>query len=165
MPHKRLFFDIETSPNIGLFWQSGFKLTISHENIVRERAIICVAWKWAGQTKVHNLSWDKNQCDKKLLQEFVAVMHSADEIVTHNGDRFDVPWIRTRCLFHDIPMSPDFVSIDTLKAARSKFRFNSNQLTYIAKYLELGQKKPSGYGLWKSILLDKDEKAMRKMST
>jgi hypothetical protein len=37
---KRLFFDIETSPNIGLFWSAGFKLNIAPENIIKERAII-----------------------------------------------------------------------------------------------------------------------------
>jgi len=162
-PFRRLFFDIETSPNIALIWQPGYKISVSHENIIKERAIICVAWKWEGEKRIHYLTWDKNQCDKQLLQEFVEIMHSADEIITHNGDRFDTPWIRTRCLMHDIPMSPDFVSIDTLKAARSKFKFNSNQLNYIAKFLELGQKKPTGFALWKSIMLDRDASALKKM--
>lgn len=162
-PHKRLFLDIETSPNIGFFWQPGYKLSISHDNIIKERAIICIAWKWAGRPRVYCRTWDKNQCDKALLEEFVEVMHSADEVVTHNGDRFDITWIRTRCLKHGIPMSPDFVSIDTLKSARSKFRFNSNQLDYIAKFLGLGQKKPTGFGLWRDITLKNDKSALRKM--
>ncbi len=160
---RRLFFDIETCPNVALIWQSGFKLTIPPENIIRERAIICIAWKWEGNDKVHSLHWDKDQCDKKLLTKFVAVMHSADEIVTQNGDRFDTPWIRTRCLKHGISMSPDFVSIDTLKIARSKFRFNSNKLDYIATYLGIGEKQPTGFGLWKDITLHKDKKAMKQM--
>lgn len=160
---KRLFLDIETSPNLGFFWQSGYKLTIGPDNIVKERAIICIAWKWAGKKKVYCETWDKNQSDKKLLQNFLAIMHEADEVVTHNGDRFDITWIRTRCLKHGIPMSPDFVSIDTLKAARSRFRFNSNRLDYIAKFLGLGQKKPTGFGLWKDITLYNDPKAMRTM--
>ena len=162
-PHKRLFFDIETSPNIGFFWQPGYKLNISHENIIRERAIICIAWKWAGKKRVYCSAWDENQCDKKLLQEFIAVMHEADEIVTQNGDQFDTPWIRTRALKHGILMSPEFVSLDTLKAARSKFNFNSNQLNYIARYLEIGQKKPTDFGLWKAITLDNDKKALKTM--
>jgi uncharacterized protein YprB with RNaseH-like and TPR domain len=162
-PFKRLFFDIETAPNIAMIWQPGYKISVGHDNIIKERAIICVAWKWEGQKKIHCLTWDKNQCDKKLLQEFIKVMHEADEIVTHNGDRFDTPWIRTRCLLHGIPMSPDFVSIDTLKAARSKFKFNSNQLNYIAKFLSLGQKKPTGFQLWKDICLHKCPKALKKM--
>ena len=45
---KRLFFDIETSPNIGFFWSSGYKINIPFENILKERAIICIAYKYQG---------------------------------------------------------------------------------------------------------------------
>jgi uncharacterized protein YprB with RNaseH-like and TPR domain len=160
---KRLFFDIETSPNVGLFWQPGYKLTLSYENIIKERAIICVAWKWLGRRNVQCLTWDKNQNDKALLEQFTKVMHSADEIVTHNGDRFDTPWLRTRCLKHGIPMSPSFVSIDTLQAARRRFNFNSNRLDYIAQFLDLGKKRPTGFDLWKSVVLDHSPEALKKM--
>jgi len=87
---KRLFFDIETSFNIGIFWRSGYNLTIQPDDIIKERAIICVSWKWEGKDEVHNLTWDKNQCDKKLLKDFVKILNQADEIVAHNGDRFDI---------------------------------------------------------------------------
>ena len=162
-PFRRLFFDIETSPNVGLFWNPGYKISISHENIVRERAIICIAWKWEGRRNTHCRTWDKDQCDRAMLEEFVTVMHSATETVAHNGDRFDTPWIRTRCVLHGIPMSPEFVSIDTLKSARSKFRFNSNRLDYLARFLLGDQKRQTGFDLWKRVLLDKDEAALRKM--
>ena len=49
---KRLFFDIETSPNIGLFWTAGYKLNISPDSIIKERAIICICYKWAGDDKI-----------------------------------------------------------------------------------------------------------------
>lgn len=160
---KRLFFDIETSPNIGLFWSPGYKVSISYENIIKERAIICIAWKWAGDSKVNALHWDKDQNDKEMLNEFVKVLEEADEIVAHNGDNFDIKWMRTRCLIHGIPVSPNFVTQDTLKLARGKFRFNSNRLDYIADFLGFGNKKPTGFDLWKAVLLDKDPKAMKKM--
>ncbi len=92
---KRLFFDIETSPNIGMFWSAGYKKDISPESIIKERAIICIAYKWAGDEKTHVLSWDENQDDKVMLEKFILIANSADELVGHNGDRFDLPWIRT----------------------------------------------------------------------
>jgi len=162
-PFRRLFFDIETSPNVGLFWRPGRQISIGHENIIKERAIICVAWRWQGAKVTRCVTWDEQQNDRALLERFVGVMHTADEIVGHNSDRFDTPWIRTRCLVHGIPMSPEFVSIDTLKAARGRFRFNSNRLDYIARFLDEGGKKPTSFGLWKSILLDNDAAALRKM--
>ena len=76
---KRLFFDIETSPNIGLFWSAGFKLNIAPENIIKERAIICICYKWQGQDKVYSLQWDSKQEDKKMLTEFIKIANECDE--------------------------------------------------------------------------------------
>ena len=160
---KRLFFDIETSPNIGLFWTSGYKLNISHDSIIKERAIICICYKWAGEDKIYSLQWDDNQDDKKLLEKFILVANEADEIVGHNGDRFDLPWIRTRCLYDRIPVFPNYTTLDTLKSARSKFKFNSNKLDYIAKFLGIGQKTHTGYDLWKKVVLDKDKESLEYM--
>ena len=69
---KRLFFDIETSPNIGLFWEAGYRKTISPDNIIKERAIICICYKWEHEEEVHSLTWDKNQNDKKMLEQLQA---------------------------------------------------------------------------------------------
>ena len=160
---KRLFFDIETSPNIGLFFTAGFKLNIGYDSIIKERAIICICYKWEDDKEVNYLHWDSKQCDKKMLQKFVQVANEADELVGHNGDKFDLAWIRTRCLFHRIPMFPTYTTIDTLKVSRSKFKFNSNKLDYIASYLGVGKKIKTDYGLWKDILLKNDKVAMAKM--
>lgn len=163
MTKKRLYFDCEVSPNIGFFWNPGHKVSLSYENIIKERAIICICYKWEKEKKVSFLTWDKNQDDKTMLKEFIKVANEADELVGHNGDRFDLTWIRTRCLFHSIPVFPNYTTIDTLKFARSKFRFNSNRLDYIGKFLGLGQKLHTGFDLWKNIVLHKCESSMGKM--
>ena len=160
---KRLYFDIEVSANVGLFWQSGYKLQIGTENIIKERAIICICYKWEEDKDVYYLHWDRKQDDKKLLQEFIQVANEADELVGHNGDKFDLAWIRTRCLLHRIEMFPQYNTIDTLKIARSKFRFNSNRLDYIGKFLGLGQKIHTDFNLWKDIMLNNDKVALDKM--
>lgn len=160
---KRLYFDIETSPNVGLFWSAGYKQNIDYENIIKERAIICICFKWEGEKTVHSLTWDKDQDDKKMLEKFMKIANEADELVGHNGDKFDLPWIRTRCLYHRISAFPNYVTIDTLKAARAKFRFNSNRLDYIGTYLGIGKKIKTTFGLWKSIVLGRDAKALEKM--
>jgi uncharacterized protein YprB with RNaseH-like and TPR domain len=161
---RRLFFDIEVSPNVGIFWTAGFKQTISYESILKERAIICICYKWEGEKTVYSLTWDKKQCDKKLLQQFVKIAEEADELIGHNGDRFDITWIRTRCVFHKIPVTPFLKTIDTLKIAKRLFRFNSNRLDYLGKFLGMGCKITTGYGLWKKVL-DKDDKALKEMVT
>ena len=45
---------IETSPNIGMFWTAGYRQTISPDNIIKERAIICICYKWADEEQVHS---------------------------------------------------------------------------------------------------------------
>jgi uncharacterized protein YprB with RNaseH-like and TPR domain len=160
---RRLFFDIETSPNIGLFWEAGYKKNIDYSNIIKERAIICICYKWEDEKEVGWLTWDAKQCDKKMLERFVKIANTADELVGHNGDKFDLAWIRTRCLYHGIEMFPNYTTIDTLKVARSKFKFNSNKLNYIAKFLGIGQKIHTDFDLWKRIVLNKDKVAMVKM--
>lgn len=160
---KRLFFDIETSPNVGLFWQAGYKQKIDYSNIIKERAIICICYKWEDEKQVYSLTWDRKQSDKAMLLAFIEVANMATELVGHNGDKFDLPWIRTRCLFHKIPMFPQYTTIDTLKAARSKFRFNSNRLNYIADYLGIGQKIKTEFDLWKEVLLNNSKPALDKM--
>lgn len=160
---KRLFFDIETSPNIGLFFEAGYKKNIGYESILKERAIICICYKFEDQTDVGSLHWDSNQCDKKMLEKFIQIANKADELVGHNGDNFDLKWIRTRCLFHKIDMFPNYTTIDTLKISRSKFKFNSNRLDYIGQFLGVGKKIHTDYSLWKEILINKSNKHMDKM--
>lgn len=162
---RRLFWDIETSPNIVFAWRTGYKLNIGEDNIIHERKIICIGFKWEGDPKVTVLRWDANQDDKTMLIAFLKVANEADEMVHQNGDQFDLPWFRTRCLFHGLQCMPDYKTADTLQWARRKFYFNSNKLDYIAGYLGLGRKIKTGFGLWKDIVLKHCPEAMDKMTT
>jgi DNA polymerase elongation subunit (family B) len=160
---KRLFFDIETSPNIGYFWRAGYKLNIGPENIIEERKIICISYKWEHEETIHTLTWDFNLCDKQMLIDFIKVANQADEMIAHNGDRFDIKWIRTRCIYHRVPMMPDYKTLDTLKKAKYGFNFNSNKLDYIAQFLGVGAKvKHSGFQMWKDVMKGKPE-ALKEM--
>jgi len=160
---KRLFFDIETSPNVVYSWRIGYNLNITPENIINERAIICISYKWENEETIHTLAWDKNKCDKQMLIDFIKVANQADEMIAHNGDRFDIKWIRTRCIYHRIPMFPNYKTLDTLKKAKSGFNFNSNKLDYIAQYLGVGAKvKHSGFDMWKGVM-NNDKKALDEM--
>ena len=138
-PKRILLLDIEVSPNIVSSWRIGSKVFISHENIIKERAIICVAYKWYGESTIHSLQW-KDGDDKDLLIKFAKIVADADIVLHQNGDSFDIPWVRTRCAFHHIPFPAKINSLDTLKYARWGFYLNSNKLDYLGKYLGVGQK-------------------------
>jgi len=163
-PKRILFFDIETSFNQVCSWQIGRKINLSPENILVERKIITICYKFSDSDKVHSLTWDNNQNDKKMLERFSKIMDSADIICGHNSDAFDTKHIRTRCMYHSISLSPKYNSIDTLKLARSGFKMNSNKLDYIGQYLGEGQKiDTGGLQLWKDVILKKDKKALNTM--
>jgi uncharacterized protein YprB with RNaseH-like and TPR domain len=159
---KRLFFDIETSPNVVLSWNVGYKINLSYDNIIKERAIICICYKWEGEDKTYGITWNDGD-DYELLSKFITIANTADEIVAHNGDNFDIKWLRARAIKHGLIMRPKYDSIDTLKLSRSGFRFNSNRLDYLGKYLGLKGKTETNYDLWKDIILKNDKKALNLM--
>jgi hypothetical protein len=159
---KRLFWDIETSPNIGFFWRPGWKVKIDPDNIIHERAVICICWKWEGQKKVQHLRWRKG-CDMEMICKFVEVLEEANEAVAHNGDKFDMTWYNGRHLIHGLDPIPKTKTVDTYKMAARNFNLNSYKLDYLAKIL-LGEGKiKTDYDMWKKIVLDNDEAAMKKM--
>ena len=161
-PKKVLFFDLEVSPNTVFTWNVGRKISINHESIINERKIICVCWKFEGSDKVHSLEWNHND-DKELVKKFSEIFNSADIVIGQNSDNFDIKWLRTRCLFHKIPLKVKVNSIDTLKMDRQSFRFNTNRLDYMSKFLGNEGKTETSFGLWKDIVLYNDKKAMKTM--
>ena len=160
---KRLYFDIETSPNVVYSWTIGYNLSIDYKNIIKERAIICICYKWEHENKVHSLHWN-NGDDYQMIHQFYKILLEADEVVGHNSDKFDIKWFKTRCLYHGIRNMPSITSIDTLKIARKEFKFNSNRLDYIGQILKVGKKMDTGgFELWKRIIENNDSTALNKM--
>lgn len=164
---KRLFLDIETCPCIGSFWRPGYKINLSFENVEVEARIITAAYKWQGDKKVNALIWERNkglfkQSDEKVINALVPIMNQADEIIAHYGDFFDVPWIRTRALYHGI-LTGQWKTVDTKAWASKHFLLPSNKLDAIAKYLGIGKKIRTEYDLWRDITFKDDPVALAKM--
>lgn len=164
MQIKKLYLDIETSPNIVYSWRTGYKLNISHENIVKEREIICIAWKWAHENEVQAQEWDyRNKSrDKKLLKDFSKIYSQADEVVAQNGKNFDIKWLRTRILINDLAPLPPVKIYDTLTHNRSNFNFNSNKLDYISKVLGGKGKETMHFQDWIDVM-NGNQKKLDKM--
>ena len=160
---KILFFDIETSYCQGWFWRPGYKLSIDYNQVLKESAIICLCYKYNNSSKIEYLTWKKGD-DKDLCLKFASILKDVDVVCGHNSDKFDIPWFRTRLLFHGAKNIPIIQSIDTLKISRSKFKFNSNRLDYLGKFFGFGGKKDTGgIELWHKIIQNNDVSAMTKM--
>jgi hypothetical protein len=163
---KRLLLDIETCPNVGLFWRTGYKVSIDHKSIIFPARIITAAFKWQGDKKAEALVWTPGaqfqESDERLVKELVPEMDKADEIVAHFGDNFDIPWIRGRALKHGVICS-NYKTVDTKAWSSRLFYLPSNKLDFLAAYLGIGTKIRTDYDLWVDITVNRDKSALKKM--
>lgn len=159
---KRLFWDIETSPNIGFFWRASEKTFIPYENVIREGAVICICYKWEGDRQVHALTWNDGD-DKAAVKAFLEVARTADEMVAHYGDQFDLKWFNAQCLKHGLEPLHEPKTVDTYQIAKRRFNLNSRRLDYLGKLLFGRGKIKTEYGLWTAITLDNCKKSLKKM--
>ena len=162
MVRNRLFYDIETSFCKGHFWRPGYNQNILPHQILEYAKIISIHWRWEGEEEVHHLHWGlKKQCDKAMIKKFIAQMDKADEIITHNGKRFDTPWIRTRALYHGLEMRHTYNEIDTYKLCKKYLNLPSNSLKEVCKYYNLVSKKDAGgMDTWVDVVSQKSQEAL-----
>lgn len=164
-----LLFDIETAPAKGYFFGSLWETNIIEE--IEPSYLISVAAKWLNEPKVEvkalpdfsGYKKDKKS-DEKLAEWLAEYLDKADYVVAHNGDRFDITTTNTRLVYHQIPPPSPSKTIDTLKIARSRFKFPSNKLDDLANYLGVGRKLAhTGKKLWLGCIRDDDPKAWKLM--
>lgn len=163
---KILLWDIETSFYVHTSWTKwtpGMK-------IVKEKSVICIAYKWLGQEETHVISigdfpakFKKDPFDdSKVIEEFKKVIDSANLAIAHNGDKFDMKFFNSRLLKHGL--NPIMVkTFDTLKAAKYYFSFHSNRLGDIADFLGVNKKTRTDISWWNSILFDRDWDSLNLM--
>lgn len=155
---KVLLYDIESSPNIAYIW--GKYECDALGDFIKERQVISVAWKWLGEKNVQVLAmpmlptYKKNPDNNRaLVLKLHELMLQADIVVGHNVDAFDDPMSNAEFLIHGLKPPPPHKSVDTLKFARHKFRFNSNKLGDLGQRLGLGKKvHTGGFDLWARCL-------------
>lgn len=160
---KVLLYDIETAYGLARVWNPGWKLNVGYKDFVKMPRIICISYKWLGEDEVHTVRWDSKQDDKLLLEEFIKELNKADYSIAHNGDKFDLPWIRARAMYHGLDMFPKYTTVDTLKIARYNFRFPSNRLDDLGDYLGVGRKIPTDRQLWVDTVCNGDLDALQEM--
>ena len=167
---KILVFDIETAPMISYMWRM-WKETIGINQIESDWYILCWCAKWVGEKKIHKAAlpdfptyYKKHpESDKAILAPLWDLINEADILVTHNGNRFDIPKTNSRFLVNGMNPPAPSKSVDTYQIARHKFGFTSNKLDYIGQHLGLGKKKETGgFKLWRDCLKG-DPTAWKKM--
>lgn len=146
-----MYWDIETSLAVMAAFGLYQEVT-SHDNIINDWHIISGSWKFKGKNHVHGVCISKPGKDLEVVKALHAALKSADVIVAHNGDKFDLKKFNTRAIFHGLKPLPPIRTVDTLKLARKHFKFTSNRLDYIAQYLGCEGKAHTEKGLWMRAL-------------
>lgn len=166
-PARILLLDLETAPSLGWVWQKWETNVIDFHT---DWYILSIAWKWADERRVHTLGLcdfpgfrKRPEDDESLTKVLWNLLNTADIVVAHNGDGFDLPKACTRFISHSLPPPAPYRTVDTLKIARSRFKFDSNKLDDLGRYLKLGRKLPhTGFHLWKGCMSG-DAKSWRLM--
>jgi len=158
---KILIWDIETSPIIANTWDL-YPERLSHDNIIQDWFIICGSWKFVGDKKVSAVAIKEVGDDLEVVTKLREVIASADVIVHHNGDRFDIKKLNARIIYHNLPPLPQVPMVDTLKEAKKIAAFSSNRLDYLSKFLTGAGKMHVEFGLWLEVMKG-SKKALKTM--
>lgn len=125
---KILGFDIEAS---SLSADFGIVLTFGSK-IVGE-----------GQPKILNIldytgsDGDLLRAEKRMLKDISARMLEADVWLGHYAVYYDVPFLNTRLLYHNLPVLPaNFPLIDTWRVSRNRLKLRNNRLATISAFLK-----------------------------
>ena len=178
MKRKVLYLDIETGPSLGWVWSSFKTNVIGYQPSLagdlsggRHGHMLCFSYLWEGQKVVKAVSqpdfpavYEKDRFDDtEVVKAALNLLDEADIVIGHNIDRFDLPAIRGFAVKNGLPAPSPFRTVDTLKIARSTFRFKSNSLKNLAGELGLPAKQdPGGFNTWLGCL-DGNPKAWKRM--
>ncbi len=130
------------------------------DQIARDWSLISASWKFLDEPNVSVVSVrpDDVYNDYGVVCALHDAISKADILVGHNSDNFDFKKFKTRAIKYGLPPIDDKISIDTLKEARKKFKFTSNKLSYLCKFLGVSEKSESPD--WEKIKAgDRDELA------
>ncbi len=146
-----LTIDIETSPNMAHVW-SLWNVNVGLNQLLESGEVICFAAKWYGEKKVHYYS-NYHDGHEAMVLAAHELLSQADIVVHYNGKRFDIPHLNREFLEAGLEPPAPYVQVDLYQTAKSKFRFPSNKLDYIAQTLNIGAKTShAGHQLWLDCL-------------
>lgn len=158
---KRLLLDVETAPHLAAVW-GMFNQNVSLDMLLESGYTLCWAAKWYGSDEVMYDSLHRNS-QKVMMQNLHELLTEADVVIHYNGRKFDIPTINKEFVGMGLKPPAPYKQVDLLETARRQFRFASNKLDYVAKYLGIGQKiKHKGFELWKGCM-DGDKESWEQM--
>ncbi len=169
---KILLLDIETAPMEAYIWGLGGNDYIAPHKIIKDWFVLSWSAKFLFSSEVYSDVVTPQEAlhrdDSRVIMGIYQLLNESKIVITHNGNRFDLPKINSRLLVHGFPPPTHYNTIDTLSIARKYFGFSSNKLDYLNKILGLNLKDDMGFEDWVGCVhgsresLSKMEKYNRK---
>lgn len=150
-----LVFDIETLPGEAYVFSPKTRF-IAHSMMKRQPIMhqFSAAWLHGGGVIASSLTPKEVQArdDSRVVSEAAELLREADIVLAHNGDNFDIPWIRGRLWVNDLePLGP-VASIDTKRLSAKDFAMMHNNLDSLIQQ-KLGRNKiKTDFSWWRNIV-------------
>jgi uncharacterized protein YprB with RNaseH-like and TPR domain/predicted RNA-binding Zn-ribbon protein involved in translation (DUF1610 family) len=163
---KILFFDVETTYAIGYFFPPLYNIIVQPEHVLRDSHMICWSAQWLYDPEVFGDVITPEEMAagnaERITKSLWKVMDEADIIIAHNGKDFDIKVANTHFIKYGLPLPSQYEVVDTNIIAKRTFRFASNALDYINRFLGLPTKIVTPKRLWVECMEGKPE-ALAKM--
>ena len=128
-----LAFDIEAS---NLSADFGIILTFGSKIVEDGKVSVLNILDYTGEDR------DLIRAEKRLLRDISKVMLDSDVWLGHYACYYDVPFINTRLLYHNLPiLPPNFPLIDTWRISRNRLKLRNNRLATISDFLKTSDEK------------------------
>lgn len=103
---------------------------------------LCASWKWHGDKRVHfAAAWENPDDPHHVARVMWEQVDLADIVVTYNGRRADLKWLRQDWAVADVPQPTPYRDVDLFLVARREFAFESKSLAHLCQRLGLPGKQ------------------------
>ena len=161
MKTRVLLFDLEVSREVVEGYRQGWDFKVV--KTIKQQELMCYAYKWLGDKNTEFVSMHDYGTYNEFVKSLCDLLDEANIVIAHNANKFDVK-IANRFFVkeHITPPSP-YKVIDTLRVARSNFKFPGNSLNALCEFLGIGSKEKITYADIEDDFLNGDKKAERLM--
>ena len=143
---KYLYFDLESSLMEGYFfkiWDENIPIT----RVKKHSHLLTAAWATNdGEVESIRITPEdvKTGNDLAVVVKVIEMINSCDVLVSYNGKRFDLKLLNTRAIYWGLPPITAKKHIDLFEQAKKSFKFPSNSMQNVSKYLGLDGKIETG---------------------
>jgi uncharacterized protein YprB with RNaseH-like and TPR domain len=109
----------------------------------------------------HYPTWNTNRADdRQIVIDIAEELQKHAIIITHYGDRFDIPYMRAKMVRWGLPPLPSMFGVDSWKIAKANFQVSSRRLKNLAQFFQVGEKEGVEGGLWMEAAYNGSKEAM-----